>query len=116
MNKCLIAGKEKAGSPCSTDCSCKQGKHRHNALVEHYIASLNENKESFLMLSPGRNPQEKALVLVQDGAYKGFGFADSVAQSDTLIDYIKPFPHTRLFGNVIGSFIDKKGYEVRELG
>lgn len=60
---------------CQGACVGAESPDEYNKRVEALLGYLNFNGDSFLILDKGRNSKESSFVWVQDGQYRGYGFA-----------------------------------------
>ncbi len=81
----------------------------YNERIMEAVASLGtEFDDNFFILDKGRNPQERAVVLVENGAYQGFGYVDEEGMSggvEELRDAIQPFQHNPDTVRIIRHFL-----------
>lgn len=84
---------------CLGACIEEESPEDYNARAEQAIASFNSYAgKSFVIISKGRNLQEKSIVCVENGQYLGFGYIDESAQISNLTDakdYIKYYEDNR---------------------
>jgi DNA polymerase III subunit epsilon len=75
---------------CSGNESIEDYNHRANKAIEQLKLDFDIN---FIVLEEGRTREEEAVVLVQDGGYKGFGYIDKedVTCFQDYLDCIRPF-------------------------
>lgn len=71
---------------------CTEGEEvaTYNRRVEKAIETLTGQRRDFMIAGEGRNFDEQSFVLVQDGIYKGFGFAEKEHSCSTMTD-LEPF-------------------------
>ncbi len=60
---------------CRGACIVEESPGSYNSRVEELKDTLNFNGESFLILDKGRNSKEYSFVWIDEGEYKGYGFA-----------------------------------------
>jgi DNA polymerase-3 subunit epsilon len=60
---------------CKGACVEEESVEDYNERVESLMNSLNFNGDSFLILDKGRNSKEYSFVWVDEGEYRGYGFA-----------------------------------------
>jgi DNA polymerase-3 subunit epsilon len=60
---------------CEGACIQKESTENYNWKVEDLINTLCLNKESFYIVDKGRHKSEKSLILIEQGAISGFGYA-----------------------------------------
>jgi len=70
---------------CKGACVQKEAIESYNARVQHYLDRLALPKEPILIEISGRTPDEKGLVLIADGQYKGFGYCSTRTKSQRLM-------------------------------
>ena len=81
---------------CYGACAGKEEVEAYNERAQAAKESLSTVfEENFFLIDCGRSPEERAVVLVEDGSYRGFGYveADEInGQPEQLRDAIKPYP------------------------
>lgn len=100
---------------CKGACIGKELVEDYNERVCDAIASMEVDfKKDFVILDKGRNLEEKSVILVENGQYKGFGFIDineSVSDVEGLKDVVKPFQHNPEVVRIIHHFLFKDKVE-----
>ena len=78
---------------CFGACIGQEPPFQYNQRFDSSIDSARKLfNENLIILDAGRNPAEKALILVEDGHYRGYGYIDeetSISDHDVLKNYIK---------------------------
>jgi DNA polymerase-3 subunit epsilon len=101
---------------CHGACMGIESVKLYNARVEQAIRAFRDEGETVAIIGKGRNIDEQSLVLVERGAYVGFGFFDreaSISDFESAKNYIKPSIETRTVQNLINSYItNPRGLEV----
>jgi DNA polymerase-3 subunit epsilon len=101
---------------CHGACMGVESVKHYNARVEQAIRAFRDEGDTVAIIGKGRNIGEQSLVLVERGAYVGFGFFDreaSISDFESAKNYIKPSIETRIVQNLINSYITKpRGLEV----
>ncbi|HEY5919876.1 MAG TPA: exonuclease domain-containing protein [Chryseolinea sp.] len=101
---------------CNGACMGVESVKLYNARVEQAIRAFRDEGETVAIIGKGRNIDEQSLVLVERGAYVGFGFFDreaSISDFESARNYIKPSIETRTVQNLINSYItNPRGLEV----
>jgi len=60
---------------CQGACAGKETPEEYNLRVQKAVDYLRiDFPEDFLLIDQGRSKDEKAVILVEDGQYKGFGY------------------------------------------
>jgi len=101
---------------CHGACMCIESVKTYNKRVTKAISSFRDEGETVAIIGKGRNREEQSLVLVEKGAYVGFGFFDresSISNFESARNYVKPSVETRTVQNLINSYItNPRGAEV----
>ena len=101
---------------CHGACMGVESVKIYNARVEQAIRAFRDEGDTVAIIGKGRNISEQSLVLVERGAYVGFGFFDreaSISDFESAKNYIKPSIETRTVQNLINSYItNPRGLEV----
>ncbi|MBR9921700.1 MAG: GIY-YIG nuclease family protein [Bacteroidetes bacterium] len=112
-----MCGIEKGSGPCFSYhlkqchgvCTGEESVETYNERVEEAMERIStQMKENFFILDKGRQTEEWAVVLVEEGAYRGFGYADandSMQHPDQLRELIKPFNHNPETHRIIRRFL-----------
>ncbi|MDP2723408.1 MAG: exonuclease domain-containing protein [Bacteroidales bacterium] len=61
---------------CKGACVGEESKESYNLRVQQALDNYHFEHQNFLLITAGRQPHEKAIVKVENGRYKGFGYAD----------------------------------------
>lgn len=75
------------------------------------VSSLTLPIDSFCLIGKGRDTEEASVVLIENGRYQGFGFAESTAKFTSLEeikDIINLYPETPDVQSIIRQFKDKR--------
>lgn len=73
---------------CNGACINTEEPKLYNKRVKEFIKSINLPKKDYLFELEGRNFEEKGIVLIEKGMYKGFGYCKSSIEN---IDELKSF-------------------------
>lgn len=93
---------------CHGACMEVEKPEAYNRRAQDAVDSFFENGSSVAIIGPGRQRDEKSLVLVEKGVYLGFGFFDkheTLADFDTARNFIKPSKENRVVQNLINSYL-----------
>ena len=116
-NYCEI---DKTGTPCfyyhihkcRGACIQEESAEDYNERIEEAIDGLAiDFPDNFILLDQGRTIDEKAVVLVEDGRYQGFGFAGEEDINGTIEDLketIRPYAHNPDVARIIRRFLYRK--------
>jgi DNA polymerase-3 subunit epsilon len=72
---------------CKGICKDEEPVELYNNRVKEAINSIKFKSENFIIKEEGREKNENAYVLILNGIYKGFGYADKKQQLKTIDDY-----------------------------
>ncbi|SHH98224.1 DNA polymerase-3 subunit epsilon [Chryseolinea serpens] len=101
---------------CHGACMGVESAKKYNKRIVKCIQSFQEDGESVAIIGKGRNIEEQSLVLVERGAYVGFGFFDrqaSISDLESAKNYVKRSVETPTVKNLIHSYItNPRGAEV----
>ncbi len=106
---------------CSGACVGKESPEDYNARVQEAIANMDTDfSEDFIILDQGRSLTEKSVILIENGIYQGFGYADEDVPHesvDDLKDLIEPYMHNPDTYRIIRSYMagKKEGYKIIRL-
>jgi DNA polymerase-3 subunit epsilon len=96
---------------CKGACIGKENPEEYNQRVEQLIHKLTFEHDNFVIVDKGRNATEKSVVLIEDGEYRGFGFADlarQITNIDILKSIITPMKNNREVKSIIQRYLNKK--------
>ncbi len=101
---------------CKGACMGVETVKKYNNRVRHAIDSFFEDGNSVAIIGRGRKNNERSLVLVENGAYLGFGFIDkteTLGDFESAKDFIKISKENRIVQNLINSYlVNPRGAEV----
>ena len=95
---------------CNGICRSEESIEIYNSRVNEAIATFKDDREHLLIEQRGRHANEKAFVLMENGAYKGYGFVDNEIQinnNEDLEAHIIPQKNTVEAKRIIYSAIQK---------
>ncbi|RSK45225.1 exonuclease domain-containing protein [Hymenobacter rigui] len=72
---------------CKGACLGLEPPEEYNQRVEAAIESFTYEHGSFVVIGQGRRPDEKSLVVVENGRYLGFGYVDEVFSARRFADF-----------------------------
>ena len=117
-----ISGLYPAGGPCfhynikqcKGACIKEESVEEFNYRVNDAVNELTYKHRDFVILDEGRNKDEKSIILVENGVYKGFGFLEAEEQidnADALKAYVKTYEDNRDVQQIIRSYLNNKKVE-----
>ncbi len=72
---------------CKGICRNKEPKDIYNSRVKRLIDEININHKNYVITENGRNPDEKAFVLIEKGVYKGYGYTTDNITFTSISEY-----------------------------
>lgn len=86
----------------------------YNERAEAAIQHLKYGEASFLIISQGRNPDERSAVWIENGLYRGFGYFDpQFVDGDDILECIDPKEETPDVRRIIQGYIRRFPGEVK---
>ena len=100
---------------CTGACIGKENPEDYNARVREAYETISMDFDGdFLIIDKGRTEEEMAVVLVEEGQYKGFGFIEKEEANggvEMLKDVVKPFSHNPEVVGIIQRFVANEKIE-----
>lgn len=93
---------------CNGACIGEESPEDYNKRVEELIKNHTFENQNFLIIDKGRNPNEKSVILIEDGIYIGFGFynlENQIVNKKILKSIITPMKHNKEVKNIIQSYL-----------
>ncbi|UII22069.1 exonuclease domain-containing protein [Fulvivirga ligni] len=103
---------------CKGACGGQESVEVYNAKVAEAIQSFYNVEKSFVILGSGRTEDEQAVVLVEKGAYHGFGFCSKDMQVTNLDDvktFVKNYKTTVEIDHYIQSYANSSDAQIIEV-
>jgi len=103
---------------CQGACVGQEPPETYNLRVDEAIDSIRYEHESFVVIGPGRTEQEKTIVLVENGYYRGFGYVDETFTARRIQDFrdaIQPYTDNKDTQQIIRQYLrtKRKGERVK---
>jgi DNA polymerase-3 subunit epsilon len=101
---CFLHGLKECNGACIQEESPEIYNERINALIEKYSY---ESKD-MLIIDKGRDIEERSVILIENGQYKGFGFYNlnhQITNAGILKSIINPMPNNRDAQHIIQSYM-----------
>jgi DNA polymerase-3 subunit epsilon len=95
-------------------CIEKEESESYNHRVREAVKQFEYVCSNMIILDKGRTMNEKSVVLVENGKYKGFGYIDLTCfggSVDELKESIKPYSDNRDVQQIINSYLSKHKVE-----
>lgn len=98
---------------CHGACMGEEAPGDYNARVQQLIDSTSIPGQSYFIIDKGRSAGEKSVVKVENGVYKGFGFAEKeiIEQIELLHDIIHYHEDDKDIRAILRSYLNSKRYE-----
>ncbi len=99
---------------CKGACIKEESPDEYNRRANKALASLEYPYHDFLLIDKGRENNEKAIIKIQGGSYRGYGYVDtefSVNNITMLQECIKYYPDNRDIQIIIKSYMSKNRFE-----
>jgi DNA polymerase-3 subunit epsilon len=92
---------------CNGVCCGEESAAVYNARVADALDSVLRSHETKIIIDEGRSFNERSVVLIENGIYKGFGYFDSSAEvisPEQAKEIIQPYRHTADIQRILNSF------------
>ena len=96
---------------CFGACISKEPVTEYNDRVNHFISNNSYENQNMMLIDQGRDIDERSVVLIEQGIYKGFGFYNlnyQINNIDILKSIISPMENNRDAQHIIQSYLRKK--------
>jgi DNA polymerase III subunit epsilon len=100
---------------CRGACAQQEAAELYNLRHREAALSLRSDQETFVITEKGRNGGERSIVLVENGAYQGWGFIRRnvpLDDLDLLKSYIHPSPETESTRAIINAYLRSPSAQV----
>ena len=101
---------------CKGACQGVETPKKYNKRAQQAIDSFFEKGQTVAILGNGRKPEERSVVLVENGSYLGFGYFENdvvIDDIDSARTFIKPAKENRIVQNLVNSFLQNpKGAQI----
>ena len=100
---------------CDGACTAIEPSDVYNKRVRKAIENFSIKNESFFIVSEGKAKNEVALVCIENGQYKGFGYVNSDFQKLSMVELmasIQHYPNNRDVQNIICGVLRKKHHKI----
>lgn len=93
---------------CLGACVGEESPESYNERVDALIQRYHYENQNMIIIEPGRSKNEKAIVLIENFVYRGFGFVDEqeLDQSIEVIkSFVKSYPENKDVATIIRSYL-----------
>jgi DNA polymerase-3 subunit epsilon len=93
---------------CNGACIGEELPEDYNERVRTALDNYHFGDQSFFVFDQGRNKNEKSVIKIENGKYKGFGFVDrNCNHFDDMDEKIRPMKDNREVRHIINSYLKK---------
>jgi DNA polymerase-3 subunit epsilon len=99
---------------CKGACIGEESPDSHNKKVNEALENYHFENQNFLIIDIGRNANERAVIKVEHGKYKGFGYVetnDAIGKMEPLHDSIRTYRDNREVRQIINSYLRRNKVE-----
>lgn len=96
---------------CFGACIGEEPAAQYNARVERYLSMHSYENQNMVIIDHGREVDERSVILIEDGVYRGFGFFNlnyQINNLEILRSIIAPMEDNRDAQHIIHSFLRRK--------
>ena len=96
---------------CFGACIGEEPVAQYNARVERYLSMHSYENQNMVIIDHGREVDERSVILIEDGVYRGFGFFNlnyQINNLEILRSIISPMEDNRDAQHIIHSFLRRK--------
>lgn len=100
---------------CSGACVGEETNGNYNERVNMAIETISFQNESFFIIDSGRHREEKSVVFIERGQYKGFGYVESdpmIVQEEILLSAIKKYRHNSDIQTILCGYLRKQHLKI----
>jgi DNA polymerase-3 subunit epsilon len=97
---------------CDGACIAEETVANHNNKIAAFIEGCEQEKSDYILLGQGKSHEELAVIMVEEGAYLGYGFfnkEETVTDWDDLKAYLQRFPDHPEIYKILNSESATKG-------
>ena len=113
-----LTGLDKGSGPCfhygikscSGACIQEEAITEYNSRVEGFIERHSYNKKHMMLIDKGRDTDERSVILIEDGQYRGYGFYNlnfQIENPEILRSIVNPRTNNRDAQHIIQSYLRK---------
>ncbi len=114
-----LSGFEKTTGPCFNygikecegACIQEEAPEEYNARVQQFLDKHSYSSQDMLIIDKGRNTDERSVIYIKDGTFKGYGYYNlnhQITNPEILKSIIKPMKNNRDSQFIIQSYLRRK--------
>ena len=95
---------------CNGACIKEEPPKDYNERVQQFLDEKSYKNQHMLIIDRGRDVEERSVVLIEDGQYKGFGYFSlnhQITNPDILKTLINPMQNNRDVQHIIQNYLRK---------
>lgn len=95
---------------CHGACIGKESPEQYNARVLEFIEKNSYSNKHMILIDRGRDTDERSVILIEDGQYKGYGFYNlnfQIENPEILRSIVNPMSNNRDAQHIIQSYLRK---------
>lgn len=99
---------------CKGACIGEEPAEQYNVRANLALSGLRFDSESFIIIDAGRSLEERSVILVENGCYKGFGFVDineAFSKPSELRERVGNYADNRDIRQILRSYLKRKKVE-----
>lgn len=104
---------------CYGACIDEEPAHQYNERVEQFLQRHSYENQHMMIIDKGRDVDERSVILIENGQYRGFGFYNlnyQINNIEILKSIINPMTNNRDAQHIIHSYLRRnKGYKIVDL-
>lgn len=96
---------------CEGACIQEEAPEEYNARVQQFLDKYNYSSQDMLIIDKGRNTDERSVIYIEKGIFKGYGYYNlnhQVNNPEILKSIIKPMKNNRDAQYIIQSYLRKR--------
>ena len=95
---------------CNGACITEESPETYNERVQQFLEKVSYKNQHMLIIDRGRNVEERSVVLIEEGKYKGFGYFNlnhQITNPEILKTLINPMQNNRDVQHIIQNYLRK---------
>ena len=96
---------------CLGACIGKEKPETYNKKVTAFLSNYSYQNQHMLIIDKGRNPQERSVIYIEKGIYKGFGYYalnHQITNPEILKSIIRPMQNNRDAQHILQSYLRRR--------
>ena len=96
---------------CLGACIGKETPETYNKKVTAFLSNYSYQNQHMLIIDKGRNPQERSVIFIEKGIYKGFGYYalnHQITNPEILKSIIRPMQNNRDAQHILQSYLRRR--------